>query len=294
MKTNTTILALCAFMLLQGAVMAQAPVNTWLSGNGNYWTNAANWSLGVVPDSTQQVFVPGTNANQYAGGDIIVDSAAYANSLALNAGTYAFNVTNGGTLTVYLGGNSIFTAGSGTRTFNIYAGSALVDAAPNGAGNCVRAYLNIYSGATVTGFDDFRTGAKVTIDGGTWTPATLTTAGSIVFNTEAGIELKSGTLYLGIFNNNSVRYFNILSTSVNSALDFSGGNIVLVPKVGYVPKPGHAFTLWNDGGTGTTFTPGNGRNISIQGHPDASFDLSRWASTGTIVVMNRGTLVTVR
>jgi hypothetical protein len=289
MKTNRIIMTLCLIVLLRGAGMAQMVTNTWLSGNGNHWTNAANWSLGSVPESTQQALVPGP----YTGGDIIIDGPAFAYNFYLNAGTYAVNITNGGVLTVYQTGNSIYTTGTGYRTFNVFADSALVDAAAKGAGNYVRAFLNIYSSATVTGFDDFRTGSKVTLEGGTWTPATLAVAGSIAMNT-AAVELNAGTLYLGLFGDGSVRYFNIIAAAAGPTLDFTGGNIVLVPQNGYVPKAGHSYTLWVDGGTGTTFLPGTGQNISVQGYPEVSFDLSQWASSGTLVVRNSGTLVTVR
>src|ERR1700733_12807791 len=43
---------------------ALAVQNNWTGGGGDMlWTNAANWSLGVLPDSTQDVFINNTGTN---------------------------------------------------------------------------------------------------------------------------------------------------------------------------------------------------------------------------------------
>lgn len=302
MKIKSVFLTLCILTLFQGNGLAD---NFWIAGNGNYWTNSANWSQGVVPDATTSVNVPGTNTNQYVGGDIIVDSPAFAKEIKLYAGTYAFHITNGVTLTLSGGGNAIFTTGSGIRTINIYTNSSLVDGALNLDANCVRASLNIYSGATVLGFDDFRSGSQVKIAGGSWIPAKLSAAGSIILN-DATVLLESGTLYLGLHGNNSVRWFNLFDKAAptpqvpnppdtHPKLTLSGGNIVLVPQGGYVPKAGHSYTLVvNNNPTGGEFIIGSGTSVSIQGYPALSFDYSEWQTLGKLTVMNMATMIIVK
>jgi hypothetical protein len=292
MKFGDHLLPFCALVLLPGVAAAQT-TNSWLAGNGNHWTNSANWSLGVVPDSSHEALVPGTNKNEYVGGDIVIDGDAHARNITANAGTYAFIITNGGTLTLHLSGNSIFTAGTGTRAFAIHAGSALIDA--SGGGNCIRAFLNVHEGAMLSGFDDFRTGATVMIDGGVWTPGSLAAAGTgkVVLN-QAHVQMKRGTLRLALFGDGVARCFEFVTKENSSSLDLSGGNIVLVPQDGYVPRAGHSYVLWKETVPALAIVAGDGRNIAVEGHPGIALDLRAWSSEGRITIGNPGTAIVVR
>ena len=72
---------------------ARAVENHWTGTAGdNRWTNAANWSLGIVPDSTQNVFVEQTGTNA-----VILDVSVTVASLSLGdpAGPATLNIAGG-------------------------------------------------------------------------------------------------------------------------------------------------------------------------------------------------------
>ena len=71
--------------------------NTWVGGTSNNWFDAANWSLGVVPDSCDNVFIPDTmnvfipNDTIARAGTMQVDSSAMfetQDSAVLNVSRY--------------------------------------------------------------------------------------------------------------------------------------------------------------------------------------------------------------
>ena len=62
---------------------ARAVENHWTGTAGdNLWTDAANWSLGVVPDYSQDVFVEQTGTNA-----VVLDVSATVASLSLGSPT---------------------------------------------------------------------------------------------------------------------------------------------------------------------------------------------------------------
>jgi len=82
------LLPLWLFLALGGSAVAVQ--NNWTGAGGDMlWTNSANWSLGVLPDSTQDVFIGDTDTNA-----VILNAAA-------QAGTFSLGSTQGmGVLTI--------------------------------------------------------------------------------------------------------------------------------------------------------------------------------------------------
>jgi hypothetical protein len=77
--------------------------NHWFKGGGDmYWTNTANWSLGVLPDSTQDVFLEdlGTNA-------VVLNGAATVRSFKLDDAVLDIS---GGSLSCMLTGKVHYSA----------------------------------------------------------------------------------------------------------------------------------------------------------------------------------------
>lgn len=80
----------CVFV----AGLLPAAENHWTgAGNDSLWTNPANWSLGILPDASQDVFIERMRTN------VILNGSAEAGSLSLGGerGLVALDIT-GGTL----------------------------------------------------------------------------------------------------------------------------------------------------------------------------------------------------
>jgi hypothetical protein len=90
-RTGFRALSFLPALLLLGSL--HAAENYWTGTAGdNMWTNAANWSLGVAPDMTQDVFVEQTGANP-----VVLNSAVEVASINLGggAGAATLNIDGG-------------------------------------------------------------------------------------------------------------------------------------------------------------------------------------------------------
>ena len=89
--SDVRVLVLLLCLQLPGP--ARAAENHWMGTAGdNRWTNAANWSLGIVPDYTQDVFVEQTGTNA-----VVLDVSVAVASLSLGdpAGPATLNIAGG-------------------------------------------------------------------------------------------------------------------------------------------------------------------------------------------------------
>lgn len=99
--------------------------NVWEGNNNGDWTDAGNWSGGVVPGSSDDVTIPNTVT------DLVVTSDVEVNDLIIEAGGNVTvstnslrvnsNLTNDGTITVASGSSLVLLggrSGAGTETIN--------------------------------------------------------------------------------------------------------------------------------------------------------------------------------
>ena len=111
---SSKLAALWLFLVL--SFSAGAVQNTWTGAGGNMlWTNAANWSLGVLPDSTQDIFIGDTATNA-----VILDAPAQAANLSLGStqGMGALTISMDGSLACQgsgaIGSNGVLNLTGGT------------------------------------------------------------------------------------------------------------------------------------------------------------------------------------
>jgi len=92
MKKTISTKLVALWFCLAAISPALAVQNNWTGAGGDMlWTNSANWSLGVPPDSTQDVLIDNTGTNA-----VVLDASAQAGSLMIGSNG-ELNLT-GGTL----------------------------------------------------------------------------------------------------------------------------------------------------------------------------------------------------
>lgn len=129
----------------------QRTTNTWDGSSGTDWYTGANWSLGHVPATTEDVVIPQVTNNNFP----VLAGLATINSLTINSGTRTTLAVTTGTLTVqnYFNcyGNLTMTSSSGSITVkgNLTFGSGATTTFTANVTVNVWADLNFQSGSAV-------------------------------------------------------------------------------------------------------------------------------------------------
>lgn len=172
---NVVVTGTCGSPSSTNATLTIGTTNTWTGGSSALWSNAANWSCGVVPISTVDVIIPSGTANSPQ----IDITTASANNLTINSGaTLSFSgTTNILDVKGNLSNSGTFNASSGKVAFsgstqNI-AGLSYKDLQINGAGNktltgsgSVSGTLTLTNGLILLGSNNLTIGSAGSITGG--------------------------------------------------------------------------------------------------------------------------------
>jgi hypothetical protein len=191
--------------------------NLWINTLGGDSNVAGSWSLGHVPDNTEDVIIDA--ASFAADGKVIniaanfecksFDCSAADQLFTISSAVYTFSVygafTGSNKLTMTLTGTSFFYC-KGTGTFT--QGSATL--------NLNQWHVN-QAGITVTSGDNFSIGATaIYLTNGTWDQAgkTITSTGSFITATGTKtLTSGAGTFNIGIWNNAAPTNFTFTSTN---------------------------------------------------------------------------------
>ncbi|MEM6378861.1 MAG: hypothetical protein AAF705_11625, partial [Bacteroidota bacterium] len=134
-RRQAMLLVILVFFCFTYTISAQ---NTWDGSTSTAWNNAANWSLGTIPSSSDDVVIPSAPSNQPSISSISVDFATLevqsGATLTISSGTLSGTggITNDGTISM-----------SGTSTFES-------DIDNNGTFNWNSGGLRSVGGSTMT------------------------------------------------------------------------------------------------------------------------------------------------
>ena len=303
------VCVLAVFLALAfGSVYAQT-TNTFTGASGGTWSTAANWSLGTVPVSSDNVLInSNTMVNLYSNGSAAAMTLS-GNNARLNIAGVSLAATgitmtgasgnnvpiymDGGTMTLNGGSGSIATTG-GTSYLHINGPVTLNLASANltylwlKSGGGAPSSLTITNGQTLTAAVTYLAGipasgqSTLNLNGGTLN------AGTMIFNVTAGsytntFNLNSGTLTADVIR----RDFDGTSTTFN----FNDGTIATRSNASLTISRGANATqnmVISLAGTGThTFQAESGRTITV----DTTAVLADKAGeVGTLVKAGAGTL----
>ena len=216
-----SVCGLAVFLALAfGSVYAQT-TNTFTGASGGYWSNAANWSLGTAPTSTDDVLINSNttvnlSSNGSAAAMTLSGHKAQLNILGVSLAATGITMTgtngnsvpiymDGGTMTLNGGLGSINTSGGVTSLLHINGPVTLNLASANltylwlKSGGGAPSSLTITNGQTLTAAVTHLAGipasgqSTLNLNGGTLN------AGTMIFNVTAGsytntFNLNSGTL----------------------------------------------------------------------------------------------------
>jgi hypothetical protein len=167
-------------------VSAVGQTNSWIEPSSYFWDEPASWSLGVLPDVTQNAVVI-TNANSKT---VFLDSVTATNTSALTVSNLAISAANGETNTLQI------RMGDPSATLNILSGLSV------GSGGAVGVSI---SALTVGGISNgcLSVDGHVSVLAGGTVTDTNASSFTVVGNVGTGIASVSGgvfhgsTVYLG-------------------------------------------------------------------------------------------------
>jgi hypothetical protein len=193
-------------LLVSSATAVLGDDNHWTGAGGDmFWTNSANWSLGVLPDSSQNVFIGNTDTNP-----VVLNTAA-------TVGNFSLGGTNGMAILNVDGGS--------LHCFN--SGQVSNHASLNLNGTLMVESLGI-QGQLVCG------GGQFNLSGDT----VVSASGSVVVQAGA-----AGTLHSSLVNNGTITCFatHLLFASgfqfANNQTLVLHSNLTLAPVAGANPFP---------------------------------------------------------
>ncbi len=134
MKNVFIIIAIIAFFIASENIYSQT--NTWDGSASTSWTVAANWSLGHVPLSTENVVIPSVPANQ----PLLAGTNGVCNTLTVNSGATL-------TLSATTLNNALLTA-SGSATIN---GALTIGGTATTTAKLIVVNITWASGSSMTG-----------------------------------------------------------------------------------------------------------------------------------------------
>ncbi len=272
----------------------------WTDGTGNWTTNATSWSTGVVPASTDNVYIPSTG-NVTLSSSSTIAGLNVAGTFTLSGGTFTDNGnlqgsgtinwtggTLGGTITITSGttvnisntnnvtlAGTLTNAGTINQTVGASGGTLLFNGSTlNNTGNY---YVTLTVGATVllenNGLPVFNNSGLFELTTGNFTALV---GQSVPFNNTGTVEALTGTINLGSGGTSSGTFYanggniNINSNiTLNAATTFQSSGTSAVQLVSGSVTANAALTIdntfnWNGGtiaGTGTTIASGATANI---------------------------------
>jgi hypothetical protein len=201
----------------------QRTTNTWDGSSGTDWYTGANWSLGHVPATTEDVVIPQVTNNNFP----VLAGLATINSLTINSGTRTTLAVTTGTLTVqnYFNcyGNLTMTSSSGSITVkgNLTFGSGATTTFTANATVNVWADLNFQSGSSVG-----MSNGTINLAGGiTYSYVSVNQSGATVHN----LSVNKVSPYAAIISPSSTYPLTINGAlTVNSAFahDYAGTTIL--------------------------------------------------------------------
>ncbi len=211
----------CALESLEQRTM----LTTWIGGSGD-WSDAADWSTGAVPGSTDQVTIP-------AGSNVSISKAESAGTLTTAAGStltlgsnaedpFSFSLSGGGTI------NGTFNWGG-----TLDGSSAVLTCAGT----------TVVTGSTSGG--DFANTGDMTFNGGGIYQSNFTNSGAV--SVTGGILLGQGTI-----TNSPGATFSITDDSSFVPSDYIGTTSGTFINEG---------TFTKSGGTGTSLFPSHHRSL---------------------------------
>ncbi len=278
MKTLRLFIVLTVVSL--GLLPADLPAATIVFNNtngNNLWTEADNWDLDRVPNSS-----PDSDTVNLAGFAVSVTGEASFNVFTTGGGSVS--VDNGGVLTgtgnyalryvnVTINDGGIFNAG-------LFTIRNVVDINEGGAMN----------GGTGIGLVDSRT---ITVDG-EFSPRGTTLASGLAFQLGSGTpgppdtnktgvlnQSATGKVLLDVYSNGSNEYFDIVGLTSGTQLNLNG-TVELRLQGGYTPSVGDSFDLWNMLEGSAAVRTLDSTTITLPGY---ELDTSAWTTTGVVTVV---------
>jgi autotransporter-associated beta strand protein len=290
-------------------------VQTWTKGAGTLnWGNAANWSSGILPDSSYNITFTSTGISSgdtiVLGGDrtinaLTIDSTTdftiggSSGTLTLNGGYITRSTTSSGTQTISrpltVGANTVWDIGGTTGSLTISGSLTVIGSSTAtksitkiGSGTVVLSAaasvpndvniddgdLTLAAGGSLNAGNIYGTAGSINIDGGT-----LTVAGSMnIYGFRVG---KTGTGSFTLASGKSLTAGTFLTIGRDS-----GGNGTFYNQGGTITASTNLFVGANSGSTGSFTQQSGSTAVSSNTYIGNSS-----GSTGTIYI-NGGTLTT--
>jgi VCBS repeat-containing protein len=196
----------------------------WITGTSGDWSTAADWQSGVVPTSTDDAVINGSD-------DVTVDGAAVANSLTLNASELIVSgaLTLGASLTID-GGSTLELSGGTVSAQSIVAGS--------GAQSQIEGYGAV-SGAVSGYVDMIATGGALKVEG-----SLANELGAFWVDAGSALELSNGASSDIFFNGNlATLKLDAPAAFTGSIFDIVAGDILDLAGVAAVSASFNGSTL---------------------------------------------------
>jgi len=250
---------LLGIALLCNCLAGYSQTNTWDGSSGNSWNTSANWSLNHVPNSSEDVVIPGGSYT------VNVNTNAQCKSLTINPGVgkITISISNGRSLTVT---NDLVMNGStgAGRVNTIAVGAEILTAGSITITNSGKSAITASTGTiTSTGSINMNGAAADNVitysgAGNLYLGGDMNAGGSFIPGTGT-VTLNGGnTQYIG---GNTINFYNLtVNKTANSNTVYNSSNALNISKIFQITKG-----VFVASATDANFNVGGDFNIDANG-----------------------------